>query len=100
VGLELVARAAYAGRGHRVSFWRTASGAEVDFVGETPRETVPLEVEWTERPRVTDARHLETFLDEFAPPGAPRPAGLPLPGAATAHRARARHPVARPVAPS
>jgi len=67
VAQELVARAGYLGRGHRVSFWRTATGAEVDFVFETPREDVPIEVKWTENPRPDDARHVETFLDEFAP---------------------------------
>ena len=65
VAQELIARASYLGRGHRVSFWRTASGAEVDFVWETPREDTPIEVKWTARPRPSDARHLETFLDLY-----------------------------------
>ena len=65
VAQELIARAGYAGRGHRVSFWRTSYGVEVDLVWETPREDVPIEVKWTARPRPVDARHLETFLDEF-----------------------------------
>lgn len=63
VGTELIHRAAYAGRGHSVSFWRTAAGAEVDFVYESPSEVVPVEVKWTERPHPADARHVETFLD-------------------------------------
>jgi predicted AAA+ superfamily ATPase len=62
---ELVTRADYAGHGHRVSFWRTTYGVEVDLVWESPREDVPIEVKWTSRPRPVDARHLETFLDEF-----------------------------------
>lgn len=65
VAQELIARAGYRGRGHRVSFWRTTSGAEVDFVWETPREDLPIEVKWTARPRPGDARHVETFLDQF-----------------------------------
>ena len=65
VAQELIARAGYLRRGHRVGFWRTASGAEVDFVWESPREDVPIEVKWTERPRPQDARHLERFLDQF-----------------------------------
>ncbi len=65
VAQELIARASYSGRGHRVSFWRTTYGVEVDFVWESPREDVPIEVKWTARPRPVDARHLETFLDEF-----------------------------------
>jgi predicted AAA+ superfamily ATPase len=65
VAQELIARAAYSGRGHRVSFWRTTYGVEADLVWEAPREDVPIEVKWTARPRPVDARHLETFLDEF-----------------------------------
>ena len=65
VGLELSYRAAYLGSGHGVSFWRTASGAEVDFIWQSPREDVPIEVKWTTRPRPNDARHIETFLSEY-----------------------------------
>jgi predicted AAA+ superfamily ATPase len=64
VGQELMARAGYLGRGHRVTFWRTVSGAEVDYVWESPKEDIPIEVKHTARPRPVDARHLETFLDE------------------------------------
>jgi predicted AAA+ superfamily ATPase len=63
VALELIHRALYAGRGHAVSFWRTTSGAEVDFVWESPGEDIPIEVKWTDRPRPEDARHVETFLE-------------------------------------
>jgi len=65
VGQELITRASYRGRGHRVSFWRTNYGSEVDFVWEAPKEDIPIEVKWTSRPRPVDARHLETFLDEY-----------------------------------
>lgn len=64
VAQELIARAAYAGREHSVSFWRTSYGVEVDFVWEAPGADLPIEVKWTARPRPADARHLETFLDE------------------------------------
>lgn len=65
VGLELIHRAGYAGRTHAVSFWRTVSGAEVDFIWETPDEDVPIEVKWTGNPGRRDGRHLETFLDLY-----------------------------------
>jgi len=65
VGLELLYRCAYLGTGHGVSFWRSVSGAEVDFVWQSPREDVPIEVKWTARPRASDARHLEVFLSEY-----------------------------------
>ena len=44
VGQELMHRCLYAGRAYRLSFWRTAHGAEVDYVLETPDETIPIEV--------------------------------------------------------
>jgi len=62
VGQELVQRASMAGPGHSVSFWRTSSGAEVDWVWQAPGEDVPVEVKWTDRPQPGDARHVETFL--------------------------------------
>ena len=65
VALELLHRARYLGRGHELSFWRTTSGAEVDFVWESPKEDLPIEVKWTKNPRVEDARHLELFLDSY-----------------------------------
>jgi len=65
VGLELLYRAALGGRGFRVSFWRTRSGAEVDYVLETPDEDIPIEVKWAERPTPSDARHLETFMQSY-----------------------------------
>jgi len=62
VGLELIQKAAYLGRGYDVSFWRTVSGAEVDFVFETPEEDIPIEVKWTDTPTARDARHVRKFL--------------------------------------
>lgn len=64
VAQELIARASYLEPSHRVSFWRTSTSVEVDFVWEGPKEDVPIEVKWTERPRPEDARHVEKFLDE------------------------------------
>ncbi len=65
VGIELYQRAQYSGRGFSVGFWRTVSGAEVDFVWQSPEEDIPIEVKWTENPSPKDARHLEIFLDEY-----------------------------------
>ena len=65
VGLELHHRSSYLGAGHGVSFWRSASGAEVDYVWQGPHEDVPIEVKWTARPQPADARHVETFLGHY-----------------------------------
>jgi len=65
VGQELMARCLYAGRAYRLSFWRTAHGAEVDYVLETPDETIPIEVKATESPSLADASHLDLFLETY-----------------------------------
>ena len=49
-----------------ILFWRTSKGAEVDFVIETPRDLIPVEVKSSVTVRVSDARHLDTFMSEYA----------------------------------
>ena len=48
-----------------VLYWRTAIGEEVDFVVETDRALLPIEVKSTSRPRISDAKHLQSFRDEY-----------------------------------
>jgi uncharacterized protein len=48
-----------------VYYWRTRAGEEVDLVIEQKNRLVGVEVKATSRPRVSDARHLRTFLDEY-----------------------------------
>jgi len=49
----------------QVLYWRTATGAEVDFVVETGDALLPIEVKATARPRVPDARHLANFREQY-----------------------------------
>lgn len=49
-----------------ILFWRTAAGQEVDFVVETPKRLLPIEVKAAVRAMPADAKGLETFLDEYA----------------------------------
>lgn len=65
VGLELLQKAVCYGRGYNVSFWRTVSGAEVDFIFETPKEIIPIEVKWSENPKVSHAKNIEKFIDIY-----------------------------------
>jgi len=46
--------------------YRTTKGAEVDFVVETTSGVLPIEVKAAETVRTRDARHLESFLDEYS----------------------------------
>jgi uncharacterized protein len=48
-----------------VSYWRTAGGAEVDFVIERGGTVVPVEVKATPRPQSGDIAHLRLFLGEY-----------------------------------
>jgi uncharacterized protein len=49
----------------RIGYWRTASGEEVDFVIETPKWLLPIEVKATSKPTWRDARHLQSFRAEY-----------------------------------
>ena len=46
--------------------WRTTKGAEVDFVIESARQVLPIEVKTSAHVSTKDAQHLESFLDEYA----------------------------------
>lgn len=50
-----------------VSYWRTASGEEVDFVLETGGRLLPIEIKASGRPRLADASHLRVFRTEYGP---------------------------------
>ncbi len=63
VGIELWKRLQYLGEG-KLYHLRTKDGAEVDFIIERGGMLTPIEVKWSEKPTVQDARHLLTFMDE------------------------------------
>ena len=63
VGIELWKRLQYLGTGS-LHYLRTKDGAEVDFIIQHGGRLAPIEVKWTERPTLTDARHLLIFLRE------------------------------------
>jgi predicted AAA+ superfamily ATPase len=48
-----------------VLYWRTSTGAEVDFVVEHKGRPLAIEVKATANPGYADARHLRTFLTEY-----------------------------------
>jgi predicted AAA+ superfamily ATPase len=63
VGGELYKRLRYRGSG-TLSYLRTSGGMEIDFIVEDGDELFPIEVKWTERPSLSDARHLLTFMKD------------------------------------
>ena len=48
-----------------ISYWRTAAGAEVDFVIEAGSQLLPVEIKSGGEPRVRDIRHLQAFRAEY-----------------------------------
>ena len=48
-----------------IRYWRTVNEEEVDFVIESGRRLLAVEVKSTSRPRYRDARHLLTFRREY-----------------------------------
>ncbi len=48
-----------------VLYWRTAAGEEVDFIVETGRHLLPIEVKATSRPRLRDATAIRAFRAEY-----------------------------------
>lgn len=52
-------------RSPEILYWRTASGTEVDFIIETPKRLIPIEIKASSRVSTKDIRGLETFLDEY-----------------------------------
>ncbi len=49
-----------------ILFWRTTKGAEVDFVIDTGRRLLPVEVKAAANVHPGDVRHVHTFLDEYS----------------------------------
>jgi uncharacterized protein len=62
---DLLAWSAVAQPRPQLAHWRTSTGAEVDFVIESPGSLLPIEVKAAERIRPDDARHLRTFLGDY-----------------------------------
>ncbi|MBI4802138.1 MAG: ATP-binding protein [Elusimicrobia bacterium] len=55
----------YGGGRHKIFFWRTRSGVEVDFVVYGPENFSAVEVKNSDRVRDEDLRGLRAFLDDY-----------------------------------
>ncbi len=65
VGLELIRQCQQQTGVRRLYYWRDTKGPEVDWVLEVEGKYIPIEVKWTASPKEKDARHLQTFLQEY-----------------------------------
>jgi predicted AAA+ superfamily ATPase len=61
VGTELWKRLQYLGAG-KLHYQRSKAGAEVDFIVSRGGRLTPIEVKWTDRPTLADARHVVAFM--------------------------------------
>ena len=62
---EIVKALAHRGLGEQVYFWRTAAGAEVDFVVETGGKLVPVEVKLSATPSPRMAASIAAFREDL-----------------------------------
>jgi predicted AAA+ superfamily ATPase len=65
VAQHLRAWCEYSGTDHRLYFWRTKSGVEVDFVVYGPNGIDAIEVKRTREVRSRDLRGLRAFLEDY-----------------------------------
>ena len=65
IGLELLHLVHQHEQRLRLNFWRDLEGREIDWVLSCQDKIIPIEVKWTERPSLSDARHLKTFLADY-----------------------------------
>jgi predicted AAA+ superfamily ATPase len=63
--LEIVKTLAGRGEEPTVYFWRTAAGAEVDFVVEASGKLIPIEVKLSSSPRPAMANAIRTFREDL-----------------------------------
>lgn len=65
VAQHLKAWVDYSTSSHTLSFWRTRSGVEVDFIVYGPKDVWAIEVKNAKRVSSNDTKHLETFLKDY-----------------------------------
>lgn len=65
VGLELSRILRILMPSARLRYWRDHAGPEVDYVLESHKTFLPVEVKWTSNPTSSDAKHLIKFMDEY-----------------------------------
>lgn len=65
VGNELIYQSQLDYPQAKVRYWRDTAGPEIDYVLDVARHYLPVEVKWTDKPDLSDARHLKKFLMEY-----------------------------------
>jgi predicted AAA+ superfamily ATPase len=63
----LVLKEKLRGSGARIHFWRSKSGAEIDFIVETGKRGIPIEVKYSEFNQPVVPRSFSGFIEKYAP---------------------------------
>lgn len=65
VGNELVYQSQLKSPQIKVRYWRDTAGPEVDYVLDIAHRYIPIEVKWSNKADIHDARHLKKFIHEY-----------------------------------
>ena len=65
IGNELVYQSQLRSPQIKVRYWRDTAGPEIDYVLDISHQYIPIEVKWTDKPDLSDARHLKKFIEAY-----------------------------------
>lgn len=65
VGMELIYLSQLGFPQAKIRYWRDTAGPEIDYVIDMAHQYIPVEVKWTDKPNLSDAKHLQKFLQEY-----------------------------------
>lgn len=65
VGLELIRQSRVISSQIKLRYWKDNDGPEVDWILESKGRYTPIEVKYTDKPHLNDAKHLITFMNEY-----------------------------------
>lgn len=65
VGNELTIQSKLFSPNIRIKYWRDSAGPEIDFVLDIENQFIPIEVKFSEKPNMADAKHIHRFMDDY-----------------------------------
>lgn len=65
VGTELVYHGLLTSPDIKIKYWRDSSGPEIDYVLTQAQHYTPIEIKWTDKPNLSDAKHIKKFMEEY-----------------------------------
>ncbi len=65
VGTELIYHGYLSSPDIKIKYWRDAAGPEIDYVIAQAQSYTPIEVRWTDKPNLSDVKHINKFIEEY-----------------------------------